>query len=56
MKSGEQSCNDYRLPVPLEFEAVFSHFYFAENRSANPVTKTLLPSFRTIMVFNLSDK
>jgi len=52
MKSAEQTYHSYRLPVPEEFETVFSHFYFADNSSARPITKTLLPSFQTIMVFN----
>lgn len=44
------------MPVPEEFEAVFSHFYFAENDSAASITKTLLPSFQTIMVFNFGTR
>ncbi|AZB11004.1 AraC family transcriptional regulator [Chryseobacterium sp. G0162] len=56
MKSDDQTYHNYRLPVPKEFETVFSHFYFAENNSKDPVTKTLLPSFQTIMVFNFGTK
>ncbi|MBC9928892.1 helix-turn-helix domain-containing protein [Chitinophaga qingshengii] len=56
MKPAEQTYHDYRLPVPPEFETVFSHFYFAANNSASPVSKTLLPSFQTIMVFNFGAK
>lgn len=56
MKSDDQTYHHYRLPVPKEFETVFSHFYFAENRSNDPITKTLLPSFQTIMVFNFGAK
>jgi AraC-like DNA-binding protein len=41
-----------RIIVPPLFEEVFSHFYFAENNSGEPVTQTLLPSYQTIMVFN----
>lgn len=44
--------NNYRIAVPAEFEEVFSHFYFAENKSGDAITKTLLPSFQTIMVFS----
>ncbi|OXA83823.1 helix-turn-helix domain-containing protein [Flavobacterium hercynium] len=51
MKNAEEN-NNYRIAVPLAFETVFSHFYFAENKTALPITKTLLPSFQTIMVFN----
>lgn len=51
MKDSEGN-NDYRIAVPSEFETVFSHFYFAENKTDFPITKTLLPSFQTILVFN----
>ncbi|MDR0265448.1 MAG: AraC family transcriptional regulator [Sphingobacterium sp.] len=56
MKSDDQTYRGYRLSVASEFEAVFSHFYFAENDSAQAITKTLLPSFQTIMVFNFGTK
>ncbi|HKO79879.1 MAG TPA: helix-turn-helix domain-containing protein [Chitinophagaceae bacterium] len=45
-----------RIPVPKEFEEVFSHFYLAENNTANPVARTLLPSYQTILVFNFGPK
>lgn len=48
----QKAYNNYRLPVPVEFDEVFSHFYFAENSSEEPVTRMLLPSFQTIMVFS----
>jgi AraC-like DNA-binding protein len=41
-----------RIPVPDEFQEVFSHFYFAENYSAATITKTLIPSYQTIMIFS----
>lgn len=40
-----------RISVPPEFENVFSHFYFAENTSEQAVTKTLLPTYQTILLF-----
>jgi AraC-like DNA-binding protein len=55
MKNAEEN-NNFRIAVPLAFETVFSHFYFAENKTAFPVTKTLLPSFQTILVFNFGTK
>lgn len=51
MKDSEEN-NNYRIAVPSEFDAVFFHFYFAENKTDLPVTKTLLPSFQTILVFS----
>ncbi|AZA51930.1 helix-turn-helix transcriptional regulator [Chryseobacterium sp. G0201] len=43
--------NQLKIPVPKEFESIFSHFYFAENNSQQLVTKTLLPTFQTILLF-----
>ncbi len=43
---------NYRIPVPNEFSEVFSHFYFAENISGQSITKTLLPSYQTILIFS----
>lgn len=48
--------NNYKIAVPSAFDTVFSHFYFAENKTNIPVTKTLLPSFQTILVFNFGKK
>lgn len=42
----------FRIPVPDAFEDLFSHFYVAENKSDETLTKTLLPSFQTILIFN----
>lgn len=54
MKNAEEN-NNYRIEVPSAFETVFSHFYFAENKTDFPITKTLLPSFQTILVFNFGE-
>ncbi|RLJ33723.1 AraC-like DNA-binding protein [Chryseobacterium sp. 7] len=43
--------HEYRISVPQEFENVFTHFYFAENSSETSVTKTLLPTYQTILLF-----
>lgn len=43
---------DYRIAIPLAFQEVFSHFYFAENKSGQTVSKTLLPSYQTVLIFN----
>lgn len=51
MKNAEEN-NNYRIAVPSAFDTVFSHFYFAENKTNSPITKTLLPSFQTMLVFN----
>lgn len=54
MENAEEN-NNYRIAVPSAFSTVFSHFYFAENTTNIPVTKTLLPSFQTILVFNFGN-
>ena len=43
--------NEFRISVPEEFENIFTHFYFAENTAERPVTKTLLPTYQTILLF-----
>lgn len=55
MKNAEEN-NNYRIAVPSAFETVFSHFYFAENKTEFPITKTLLPSFQSILAFNFGTK
>ncbi|MEN7551718.1 helix-turn-helix domain-containing protein [Rapidithrix thailandica] len=56
MKEKHQAYLNRRIAVPGEFEEVFSHFYYAVNQSDQTVTKTLLPSYQTIMVFNFGAK
>ncbi|MGN7990132.1 helix-turn-helix domain-containing protein [Pedobacter sp. 22226] len=51
MKNNE-AYHGYRITVPAEFEELFSHFYFAENKSDAPIIQTLLPAFQTMMVFS----
>lgn len=47
-----EAYNGYRIAVPAEFEELFSHFYFAENKSNSAITLTTMPTFQTIMVFS----
>ncbi|WP_430827517.1 DUF6597 domain-containing transcriptional factor [Chryseobacterium indologenes] len=51
MQNVKQEYREYRIPATQEFENVFTHFYFAENGSEHPVTKTLLPTYQTILLF-----
>ena len=51
MSVQEPEYQQHRISVPKEFESIFSHFYFAGNDSGYPVTKTLLPSYQTILLF-----
>ena len=48
----DKETEGYRIAVPPDFEDMFSHFYFAQNLNTQPIRRTLLPSFQTIMVFN----
>lgn len=51
MPETEKEYTNFRISVPVGFETVFSHFYFAENNTKQPVTQTLLPTYQTILLF-----
>lgn len=44
------------VAVPDGFGELFTHFYYAANHGPEPVHKTLVPMFRTIMIFNLGSR
>lgn len=48
--------NSFTIPVPEEFKEVFSHFYYAQNKTPEVVRKTLLPSYQTILLFSFGAK
>ena len=48
--------NNFRIAIPTRFDEVFTHFYFAENKSGEPINKTLLPSYQTILIFSFGEK
>lgn len=52
MSENNPGYNHFRISVPNEFEDVFTHLYFAENKTNEIITKTLLPSYQTILIFN----
>lgn len=52
MTESKGKYRNYRINVPENFADVFSHFYFAENQSDDILTKILLPSYQTILIFN----
>lgn len=56
MTPNNETYNNFRIAVPTEYKNVFSHFYFAENQSNETITKTLLPSYQTILIFNFGTK
>lgn len=46
----------FRIPVPEDFQDIFSHFYYAENKSVEAIKKTLIPSFHTLLIFSFGNK
>jgi len=56
MAENKDKYADFRIDVTTDYKDVFSHFYFAENNSPDTVSKTLLPSFQSILVFNFGAK
>lgn len=46
----------FSIAVPNEFQEVFSHFYFAANHTRQTISKTLYPTYQTIMIFNFGAK
>ncbi|TGD59796.1 AraC family transcriptional regulator [Flavobacterium humi] len=46
----------FRITVPEAFQEVFSHLYFAANHTKQVISKTLYPSYQTIMIFNFGAK
>lgn len=51
MTADEKGYDSYKIPVPADFEDVFSHFYTAKNNTGKSLTKILLPSYQTILIF-----
>lgn len=56
MIQNDSEYNNFRIAIPARFEEVFTHFYFAENKSSELIIKTLLPSYQTILIFNFGKK
>ena len=46
----------FKISVPIDFEEIISHFYYAENKSGKRISQTLFPSYQTILVFNFGSK
>lgn len=56
MTENDEHKNNFRIAVPTDYKDIFSHFYFAENKSSDTIFKTLLPSYQTILIFNFGGK
>lgn len=50
--STESGYLSFRIAAPAAFEDVVTHFYIARNNTKQALTKTLLPSYQTILVFS----
>jgi AraC-like DNA-binding protein len=42
---------EHKTVMPEKFSDYFSHFYWAKNHSDEPIRKTLLPTFQTMLIF-----
>ncbi len=47
---------NYRIAFPEGYEKVFTHFYFAKNNTCEIITKKLIPSYQTILIFSFGEK
>jgi len=46
---------NYRIPIPEGYKKVFTHFYFAKNNTSETITKKLIPSYQTILIFSFGE-
>ncbi len=47
---------NYRIAIPDGYEKVFTHFYYAKNGTSETITKMLIPSYQTILIFSFGEK
>ncbi len=47
---------NYRIAFPEGYEKVFTHFYYAKNNTSETITKKLIPSYQTILIFSFGEK
>ncbi len=56
MNENMDKYKSFKIPIATDFEDLFSHFYYADNKSSKIITKTLLPSYQTILLFNFGER
>lgn len=56
MSENKDKYKSLKIAVSADFKDVFSHFYYAENKSSELISKTLLPSFQSILIFNFGER
>ena len=47
--------HNFRIDAPEDFADVVTHFYVAQNGTTEAITKRLVPTFQTILVFNFGN-
>lgn len=56
MENSNPNYINFRIAVPTAYEKVFTHFYFAKNNTGETITKKLIPSYQTILIFSFGEK
>ncbi|GGH12333.1 AraC family transcriptional regulator [Sphingobacterium alkalisoli] len=56
MENSNPDYINYRIAIPEGYEEVFTHFYFAKNNTSETITKKLIPSYQTILIFSFGEK
>ncbi|MFT3920463.1 AraC family transcriptional regulator [Cloacibacterium sp.] len=56
MTEHEDKYTSIKIAVPTDYEDVFSHFYYADNKSSDIIYKTFFPLYQTILIFNFGEK
>lgn len=56
VENGNPDYINYRIAFPEGYEKVFTHFYFAKNNTREIITKKLIPSYQTILIFSFGEK
>jgi AraC-like DNA-binding protein len=56
METSNPNYTNFRIAVPAAYEKVFTHFYFAKNETSETITKMLIPSYQTILIFSFGEK
>ncbi|RLJ80207.1 helix-turn-helix domain-containing protein [Pedobacter alluvionis] len=55
MQNSSPAYTNYRINIPEGYEKVFTHFYYAKNNTGEIITKKLIPSYQTILIFSFAE-
>lgn len=56
MENSNPAYINYRIAIPEAYKNVFTHFYFARNNTNVTITKKLIPSYQTVLIFSFGEK